>query len=515
MLDGIAVFSVPLIIAEFLKTPLERGKVSELVGWVVFAIVASISLQFWIRKSGEALAGEVANHLRLKIFSSLEALDLQTILARHSGYLLSLTTQVAEGIGGLASMIVWLLGHAGVGIALFLVCTASQSKPIAGVNAVFFALFLWISNRFARKISELSAKENHARALLVERFADYMANIQTVKRLGIQEFAMAELEQVASAHNKTIAILQSFHARRWAILHGLLYTAFVLTLLALLRGVANAWVVSAMMVLFVATFAQVRTYIERVSELMKRCFELRAFVSACSAEIPLVSKPCERHPEMPWTGMEMRNVVFRYASAAPPITIPFFSLNPGEFVLVSGESGQGKSTLLALLAGLLVPEEGRQVLNGQDFRELPGGFPVSLISLVSQETDLFDRSIRENLSLGRNIPEDEIRGLLEELALGDWLSALPEGLNTRVGEKGTRVSSGQKQRLAIARALLMDRPVLFLDEPTSHLDAETERQVVSCISSRRRGRAVVVISHRAVFEDLASRRMSFRDRTLT
>lgn len=172
MLDGIAVFSIPLIIAEFLSTTLDSERVSELVAWVVFAIVASIALQFWLRKSGEALAGEVANHLRLKLFSSLTSLDLQSLVSRHSGYLLSLTSQVAEGIGGLASTIVWLLGHAGVGIALFLICTASQSQPIAILNAVFLALFLWVSNRFARRISELSSQENHARAVLVERFAD-------------------------------------------------------------------------------------------------------------------------------------------------------------------------------------------------------------------------------------------------------------------------------------------------------------------------------------------------------
>jgi ABC-type bacteriocin/lantibiotic exporter with double-glycine peptidase domain len=114
------------------------------------------------------------------------------------------------------------------------------------------------------------------------------------------------------------------------------------------------------------------------------------------------------------------------------------------------------------------------------------------MATVSQETELFNLSIKQNVALDSAISDEVILSLFAELGLGAWLSSLPRGLETRVGEKGLQVSAGQKQRLSIARAILMNRPIMVLDEPTSHLDAESERKVVACLAKHLATRSAIV-----------------------
>jgi ABC-type bacteriocin/lantibiotic exporter with double-glycine peptidase domain len=215
-----------------------------------------------------------------------------------------------------------------------------------------------------------------------------------------------------------------------------------------------------------------------------------------------------------WSHIKAEDVYFSYDSALSGITIPSFSFNAGDIVTITGESGQGKSTFLLLLAGLLPSTKGCISIDGIAYADLPKDYQTQLMATVSQETELFNLSIRQNLSLSATISDEAIASLLVELGLGPWLSALPDGLDTRVGEKGLRVSAGQKQRLSIARAILMNRPIMILDEPTSHLDAESERRVVACLARHLTTRSAIIVSHRDVFGEIATKRMLVRNHIL-
>jgi ABC-type bacteriocin/lantibiotic exporter with double-glycine peptidase domain len=135
-------------------------------------------------------------------------------------------------------------------------------------------------------------------------------------------------------------------------------------------------------------------------------------------------------------------------------------------------------------------------------------------ALVSQEVELFNLSLRENLTLGRQTSDIEITALLSKLDLRDLLEALPEGLDTLVGEKGLRLSAGQKQRINIARALLLKRQVLLLDEPTSHLDHGSEDRVIECLSQIDPSITLIIVSHRPALRSLCTRTYEFREGTL-
>lgn len=169
----------------------------------------------------------------------------------------------------------------------------------------------------------------------------------------------------------------------------------------------------------------------------------------------------------------------------------------GEVVALVGPSGAGKSTLINLLPRFFDPNAGRVAIDGMDIRELKLASLRALIGLVTQDTVLFDDSIRNNIAYGRrDLPLERIRSAAKAAFADDFIMRTPEGYDSRVGESGVRLSGGQRQRLAIARALLKDAPILILDEATSHLDSHSEALVQKALANLMKGRTTLVIAHR-------------------
>lgn len=169
---------------------------------------------------------------------------------------------------------------------------------------------------------------------------------------------------------------------------------------------------------------------------------------------------------------------------------------PGERVAVVGPSGAGKSTLAAVLLRFLA-YDGSATLSGTELAALSGDDLRQVVGLLGQDSHLFDTSIAANLRLARpDATDDDLRAVLARVHLGDWLDGLPAGLATDVGEAGRRVSGGERQRLALARLLLADRPVLVLDEPTEHLDPSTADALAADLLTLTEGRSVVLVTHR-------------------
>jgi ATP-binding cassette subfamily B protein len=170
---------------------------------------------------------------------------------------------------------------------------------------------------------------------------------------------------------------------------------------------------------------------------------------------------------------------------------------PGTTLAVVGETGSGKTTLAYLLARLYDVEEGRLTIDGVDVRDLTHASLAAIVGLVSQETYLFHASIAENLRFAKpNATQEEIERAARAAQIDDLIQALPDGYETVVGERGYRFSGGEKQRIAIARTILRDPPILILDEATSALDTETERAVQAALDELARGRTTLAIAHR-------------------
>ncbi|WP_243791073.1 ABC transporter ATP-binding protein [Saccharopolyspora gloriosae] len=209
----------------------------------------------------------------------------------------------------------------------------------------------------------------------------------------------------------------------------------------------------------------------------------------------------------PGRSIEFDRVVFRYPQAAEPALRDFrLQVHPGEFVLITGPSGVGKSTLARLLLRFYDPEAGRVLLDGVDLTRLPLHAVRDQVGLVPQEADMLHGTVAENIAFARpEATESEIVAAAREADADEFVRALPEGYDTMLGERGALLSGGQRRRIAIARAVLRRTPVLVLDEPTNGLDAESKRKVIAPLRNLARTRTTILISHDPELAELADR----------
>ena len=196
-------------------------------------------------------------------------------------------------------------------------------------------------------------------------------------------------------------------------------------------------------------------------------------------------------------GIRLEGVSFSYVPGKPALDGITIDVPAGKRVALVGPSGAGKSTILNLIPRFYDVDRGSVFIDGTDVTGVTFASLYACISLVSQEVTLFDDTVRANIAYGRGgAGEDEIIAAAAGAAADDFITGLPDGYDTVVGEAGVKLSGGQRQRIAIARAMLKNAPILLLDEATSALDSDAERQVQAALDSLMSGRTTLVIAHR-------------------
>ena len=199
--------------------------------------------------------------------------------------------------------------------------------------------------------------------------------------------------------------------------------------------------------------------------------------------------------------LEVRGLGYRYVPEQPLIEDLTFTVEPGRTVAVVGSTAAGKSTLTSLLARLVDPDEGALLLDGHDLRDLEPGSLAQNMTLVPQQTFLFDDTVRGNVTLGADVDDEEIWAALRTAQADGFVAALPDGLDTRLGERGTTLSGGQRQRVSLARALVRRPRLLVMDDATSAVDPEVEARILAAL--RDFGSTILVIAYRKATIGLA------------
>jgi ATP-binding cassette subfamily B protein len=264
---------------------------------------------------------------------------------------------------------------------------------------------------------------------------------------------------------------------------------------AMTQGALVQFVIYSVMVAgAVAALSEIWGELQRASGATERLVELLKTRDT-------VSDP--EHPARlpdPVTGrLDFDKVSFAYPSRPDTLALDdvTLSVQPGETVAFVGPSGAGKTTIIQLLLRFFDPASGRILIDGIDLADLRRDDFRKAVALVPQDPVIFAASARENIRFGRPDASDaEIEEAARAAAAHDFISALPEGYDSYLGERGVMLSGGQKQRIAIARAILRDAPVLLLDEATSALDAESERAVQQAVDRLSEGRTTLIVAHR-------------------
>lgn len=241
--------------------------------------------------------------------------------------------------------------------------------------------------------------------------------------------------------------------------------------------------------------------LDQISSFLSRTFmqtpTLKTFFELYDKQLGVQESPNARHlPGVPLT-IRFENVSYRYPGTNSGIFHLQFEAPAGRTVALVGPSGSGKTTTLTLLQRLYDPDEGRITLNGEDIREFSMSSLRHCIATVFQDAGLFNRSIAENIRVGRpSATDQEIEEAARKAEAHDFITAKPEGYQFVIGERGYLLSGGERQRIAIARAILKDAPILIFDEATSALDTETEMKIQTAIQNARQDKTCFIIAHR-------------------
>lgn len=515
ILDGLATFFIPVALSEFTKSELSAPDFLNLIRLVVFFYLASLGLQWIIRKWGEALCHQFGNYIRLKYFKRLEKMPIKDLINHHSGYILSLINSISDGLAPVMFEIFWTFAKSISNLVLFFYFTARESVAIGFINLIILIIFISTSTFLSRKMIPIADELNKKRASLLESYTDFMSNILTVKRLGIYAFVENKLYHKTNENYKQIQKLQNFHANRWLFLHSLFSAAFLSTIGFLLFQVSQGIVSASVLILFVAAYATVRGNVERLSESFKTLMEMKAYIDNLNRIItPSQSANAEKEIKQ-WKKIKFENVNLKYPGTEKEIMIPNFNIKDGEKICVIGKSGEGKTTFLNLFANFLKADSGERMVDGQSYEKMNAKFFQNSITMVSQDTELFNISLRENIALNQKIEEKIILDIFDKLDLLTWVKSLENGLDTIVGEKGIKLSAGQKQRINLIRGVLLERKILLLDEPTSHLDLTTEKRVVNFLTECLAGKTVIIISHSGALRKICNRCYIVKDHLLT
>lgn len=399
-------------------------------------------------------------------------------------WLLPVGTAVLVGTGSVA-FTAWLLPGAGAVLAAGLIA-AGVGVPL--VSAV-------CARRTERRLAP-------ARGELATRVADLLtgtAELTVAGALGGRKAAAKESDRTLTGIAARTAAVTGLGSGLTALLCGLtVVCAAAVGASAVaggrLSGVAMAVVVLTPLAAFEAVtgLPQAVQYRQRVRRSAERVYEV------IDSPVP-VTEP-ERPEALPSSPFPLRltGLAARHPGQEQDALRGLdLTLEAGRRIAVVGPSGAGKTTLAQVLLRFLDQHEGSYTLGGTDARAVDGDDVRRVVGLCAQDAHIFDSSVRENLRLARTgASEEELREALAEARLLEWADGLPEGLDTLVGEHGERISGGQRQRLALARALLADFPVLVLDEPAEHLDLATADALTADLLAATEGRTTVLITHR-------------------
>ncbi|GHE00373.1 metal ABC transporter permease [Defluviimonas sp. 20V17] len=483
-------------------------------GWTLGLGAVGLTVAYGVARLGNVGFGELRDALFVRVGQrALRALALETFTHMHR---LSMRYHITRKTGGLSRII-----ERGVkGVDFLLRFTLFSIGPLLleliMVTVVFLTLFnVWYAAVvvvtitlyivFTFKVTEwrvqirreMNAQDTDAN----QKAIDSLLNFETVKYFGAEkreagryDVAMAGYERAAVKTGQSLSLLNFGQSL-------LITTGLVIVMVMAAMGVQQGK-------LSVGDFVMVNAYMMQITQplgfLGTVYREIRQALTDMGEMFDLLEQPTEVNDkpgarDLNVTGgqVEFDHVAFGYDAARPILKDLTLTVKPGQKVAVVGPSGAGKSTIGRLLFRFYDVTGGALRIDGQDVRDVTQDSLHQMIGVVPQDTVLFNDTVRYNIAYGRpDATEAEIVAAAKSAHIHEFIAGLPEGYDTMVGERGLKLSGGEKQRVGIARTILKNPPILLLDEATSALDTQTERDIQEALHKVGEGRTVLTIAHR-------------------
>jgi len=448
------------------------------------------------------VAERAMRRVSLKVFEHLHRLDLGFHLSRQTG---GLARDIERGTTGISFLLRFMLFNIvptlleiGLITVIMLVAfDASFALTVLAAVAVYVIFSIYVTewrNRFVRESNQMDNVSN-------TRAMDSLLNYETVKYFGNEAYEAREydrnLEAWEEARMKNRLSLAGLNSGQAFIIAASITVMMIMAAHRVAAGqmtlgdlvMINAYMIQLFMPLNFLGFVyrEIREALINIERLFKLMYQPARVVDAADAT--------ELKPD--GGAIRFEHVSYAYTEDRPILKDVSFEIPAGQKLAIVGPSGAGKSTIARLLFRFYDVTEGRITINGQDIRSVTQESLRRAIGVVPQDTVLFNDTVRYNIAYGRpDASEAEILRAVRMAHLEGFIASLPQGLETQVGERGLKLSGGEKQRIAIARVLLKDPPILVLDEATSSLDSHAEKVILDALNEVSQRRTTLAIAHR-------------------
>ncbi|MCY1669686.1 ABC transporter ATP-binding protein/permease [Novosphingobium sp. SL115] len=450
----------------------------------------------------ERVGQDATRHLAENVFARLHRLSLRFHLARRTG---EVTKVIERGTKSIDTMLYFLLFNLAPTvielIAVIVIFWLNFGLGLVTATILAVIAYVWVTRAITEWRTHLREKMNRLDGQALSRAVDSLLNYETVKYFGAEK--REEARYAAAARAYADAAVKSENSL------GLLNIAQALIVNLLMAG-AMAWTVWGWSQgkLTVGDLVFVNTYLTQLFRpldmlgmvyrtIRQGLIDMAEMFRLIDTHVEVADAPGAPALVIKRPGVIFDNVVFGYDPGRTILHGLSFEVPAGSRVAIVGPSGAGKSTLARLLFRFYDPQSGRILIDGQDISQVTQASLRAAIGIVPQDTVLFNDTIGYNIAYGRDgATAAEVEAATRGASIADFIARLPEGLDTEVGERGLKLSGGEKQRVAIARTLVKNPPILLFDEATSALDTRTEQDILSTMRAVAQHRTTLSIAHR-------------------
>lgn len=435
-------------------------------------------------------------------FAHAQAQSLQFHLTRRAGAINRIIERGAGAMEFLLRFLAFNIGPTVIELALAAgVMAALYSWKLAAAAILTVAAYAWLTiiitewrNRQRRAMNEA---DTELRAVTM----DTLTNFETVKAFAAEQREAARFDRTMRAYNdRFVAQAQSLallNAIQELVMTAGLLAAALLASYSVRDGELKAGDITAVILMLTNIYRPLNILGFAWREIKQGAIDIEKLFDLLDLKPEIADAPGAPELKPRAAAIRFEAVSFRHEGREAGLEGVDLEMPGGAFVGIVGPSGAGKSTILKLLFRFYDPTAGRILIDGEDIRGVTQSSLRASLGLVPQEVVLFNDTLRFNLGYAKpDASDEEILDAARRAQLGDFISGLPMGLDTRVGERGLKLSGGEKQRVGVARAILLNPPILVLDEATSSLDSATEKEVQAALSEASKGRTTIAVAHR-------------------